>query len=123
LSIGFSNLSGQHQAEVGEIQSRLQALGGSELGEIGCIFPPELLAKRRMLLVSALIPHHCLLRYAIKRVSQREGTDPFRPIVPNWLAHLTSGFSIDHVPIFRVRVRKVNGSRRGKAKGAHTTPQ
>jgi hypothetical protein len=40
LSIGFSNPSGQHQAKVRKIQSRLQAFGRSELGEIGGIFPP-----------------------------------------------------------------------------------
>jgi methylmalonyl-CoA mutase cobalamin-binding subunit len=46
LSIGFSSLRGQHQAEVGKIQSRLQAFGRSELGEFGGIFPLEPLAKR-----------------------------------------------------------------------------
>jgi hypothetical protein len=40
LSIGFLNLGGQQQAEIRKIQSRLQALDGSELSEISGIFPP-----------------------------------------------------------------------------------
>jgi hypothetical protein len=39
LSISFSNLGGQHQAEVRKIQCRLEAFGWSELREISSIRP------------------------------------------------------------------------------------
>ena len=75
MSISFSNLDGQHQAEIGKIQSRLQALGGRELGEIGGIFPPELLAKRRVMLIFMLILHHGILNLLCTR-NNSAGTRP-----------------------------------------------